>query len=96
MVAEVNLLSDCWLCSHALLCPDGRLRCGDTLSATQYTFTLAQELCNGFESGGFKLYKPEPPDRLKITGKLVKPIKSIGKLIPVRRKTQSTSQRRMM
>ena len=55
MATEVKT-SDCWLCGHALLCPDGRLRCGDTLSDTEYTFRLAQELCDQFESGGYKIY----------------------------------------
>ncbi len=55
MVTEVKT-SDCWLCNHALLCPDGRIRC-------ESTFLIAAELCDTFEQGGYKIYRPPPPPK---------------------------------
>jgi len=77
MATEVNLLSDCWLCSHALLCPDGSLRCGPTLSDTEYTFSLAQELCGEFESGGYKVYVPPKQKRILEKPLKVKMVKAV-------------------
>ena len=65
-------MSDCFFCSLALQCTDGRLRCSKN-------FSLAEEFCNDFDLGHAKFYNPKPAPikkRVKLKVVKVKPIKS--------------------